>query len=133
MPLPTFADVVAARERIRGHAHVTPVLTSHTLDARIGAQVFLKCENLQRMGAFKYRGARNAISQLSEAEQSRGVITYSSGNHAQAVALVCQELDIEATIVMPNNAPATNPTRKPNHLLPTAYSKQTVTVPRMAA
>jgi len=107
MPLPTFADVVAARERIRGHAHVTPVLTSHTLDASVGAQVFLKCENLQRMGAFKYRGARNAISQLSEAEQARGVITYSSGNHAQAVALVCQELDIEATIVMPDNAPAT--------------------------
>jgi threonine dehydratase len=102
-----FEQVQAAAERIRGYAHRTPIMTSHTLDDKVGAQVFLKCENLQRMGAFKYRGARNAISRLSDAERRRGIITYSSGNHAQAVALVCREFGIPATIVMPDNAPAT--------------------------
>ncbi|MEO0248799.1 MAG: pyridoxal-phosphate dependent enzyme, partial [candidate division WOR-3 bacterium] len=96
----------AAADRLRGHAHRTPVLTSRTLDMLAGAEVFLKCENFQRGGAFKYRGAYNTISQLSDTEKARGVITYSSGNHAQAVALVCRELGIRAAIVMPADAPA---------------------------
>lgn len=82
-------------------------MTSHTLDALVGANVFLKCETFQRMGAFKYRGAYNAISQLSNEQKSRGVIAFSSGNHAQAVALVCKEFGIPAVIVMPDNAPTT--------------------------
>lgn len=102
-----FEAVRAAAARLKGHAHRTPVMTSRTLDALVGAQVFLKCESFQRGGAFKYRGAYNTISQLSEAEQARGVVTYSSGNHAQAVALVCRELGIQATVVMPADAPLT--------------------------
>jgi threonine dehydratase len=104
--LPTYADVLSAAERLSGQAHRTPVVTSRTLDARVGAQVFLKCENFQRVGAFKFRGAYNAISRLSEAERERGVITYSSGNHAQAIALVSRLLNVRASIVMPDNAPA---------------------------
>ncbi len=103
--LPTFADVVRARERLAGHAHRTPVMTSQTLNALVGAQVFLKCENLQRMGAFKFRGAYNALSALPEADRARGVVAYSSGNHAQAVALSARLLGMPATIVMPSNAP----------------------------
>jgi threo-3-hydroxy-L-aspartate ammonia-lyase len=103
--LPTFADVERARERLRGHAHRTPVVTSRTLDALVGAQVFLKCENLQRMGAFKFRGAYNALSALPAADRVRGVVAYSSGNHAQAVALSARLLGMTATIVMPSNAP----------------------------
>lgn len=103
----TFDAVRQAAGRLQGHAHRTPIMTSRTLNARVGAEAYLKCENLQRGGAFKFRGAYNAISSLSEAEQNRGVITYSSGNHAQAVALVCQELDVDAVIVMPDNAPIT--------------------------
>jgi len=102
-----YSDVLAAAERIRGHAHRTPVVTSHTLDTRVGVPVYLKCENLQRMGAFKFRGAWNALRQLSEAERDAGVIAFSSGNHAQAVALVARELGVRATIVMPANAPQT--------------------------
>jgi threo-3-hydroxy-L-aspartate ammonia-lyase len=102
-----FDQVQAAAQRLRGHAHKTPVVTSHTLDVLVGAQVFLKCETFQRMGAFKYRGAYNAISQLSDEQKSRGVIAFSSGNHAQAVALVCKEFGIPAVIVMPDNAPST--------------------------
>jgi threonine dehydratase len=102
-----FENVQAAAERLRGHAHRTPVMTSQTLDSIAGAQVFLKCENFQRMGAFKYRGAFNAISQLSDQQKACGVIAFSSGNHAQAVALVCRELGLKATIVMPDNAPKT--------------------------
>lgn len=102
-----FDKVIAARERLAGHANVTPVMTSRTLNDRVGAEVFLKCENFQRMGAFKFRGAFNAISQLPDEQKARGIITYSSGNHAQAVALVCQLFGIPATIVMPDNAPAT--------------------------
>ncbi|MBC7809519.1 MAG: threo-3-hydroxy-L-aspartate ammonia-lyase [Burkholderiales bacterium] len=102
-----FSQVQAAAQRLRGHAYNTPVMTSHTLDNLAGAQVFLKCENFQRMGAFKYRGAYNAISQLSDEQKSRGVIAFSSGNHAQAVALVCKEFSIPAVIVMPDNAPTT--------------------------
>lgn len=102
-----FEDIVRAQLRIRDHVHETPIITSRTLDERVGAEVFLKCENFQRIGAFKFRGAFNAISQLSREEQARGVLTYSSGNHAQGVALACQLLGIKAVIVMPNNAPAT--------------------------
>jgi threonine dehydratase len=103
--LPTAADVLAAAERLRGIAHRTPVMTSRTLDERLGAQVFFKCENLQRMGAFKFRGAYNAVSLLSDEERARGVLAYSSGNHAQAVALTGRLLGIRTTIVMPQDAP----------------------------
>lgn len=102
-----FSRIQAARERLLGHAHVTPVMTSRTLDERCGAQVFLKCENFQRVGAFKFRGAFNAISQLSDAQKRRGVVTHSSGNHAQAVALVGNLLGVKTTVVMPHDAPAT--------------------------
>jgi threo-3-hydroxy-L-aspartate ammonia-lyase len=102
-----FDKVKAAQKRIKGHANVTPVMTARTLDRMVGAQVYFKCENFQRVGAFKFRGAFNSISQLTDAEKARGVITYSSGNHAQAVALVGKMLNIRTTIVMPDNAPAT--------------------------
>jgi threo-3-hydroxy-L-aspartate ammonia-lyase len=101
-----LSKLLGARERLKGVAHRTPVATSRTLDEAIGAHVFLKCENLQRMGAFKFRGAYNTISQLSDADRSKGVVAYSSGNHAQAVALVAKLLGMRATIVMPSTAPA---------------------------
>ena len=104
--LPTYADVARAADRIAGVAHRTPVLTSRTADAMTGAKLFFKAENLQRAGAFKFRGAYNAISALSEAERARGVITFSSGNHAQAIALVSRLLGAPATIIMPADAPA---------------------------
>ena len=104
--LPTAGDVRAAAERLRGVAHRTPVMTSRTLDERLGASVFFKCENLQRGGAFKFRGAYNAVSQLSDEERARGVLAYSSGNHAQAVALTGRLLGIQTVIVMPQDAPA---------------------------
>lgn len=100
-----FNLVIEAQKRIKGHAHVTPVMTSQTLNNIAGAQIFLKCENFQRMGAFKFRGAYNAMSQLTAKQKERGVITYSSGNHAQAVALVGRLLGIRTVVVMPNNAP----------------------------
>lgn len=102
----TFDDILAAAERIAGVAHRTPVATSRLLDEACAARLFLKCENLQRAGAFKYRGAYNAVSQLSAEERARGVIAHSSGNHAQALALVCRILGVRATIVMPRDAPA---------------------------
>jgi threonine dehydratase len=102
----SFEDVARAAERLQGVAHRTPIATSRTLDERLGADLFLKCENLQRVGAFKFRGAYNAVSKLSPAERKRGVLTYSSGNHAQAVALASRLLGVSATIVMPENAPA---------------------------
>jgi threonine dehydratase len=101
-----YKDVAAAAERLVGCAHRTPVLTSHSVDERTGAQVFFKCENLQRIGAFKFRGAYNAMSRLPEEERRRGVLAYSSGNHAQAVALAGKLLGIRVTIVMPEDAPA---------------------------
>ena len=104
--LPTYEDVVAAAERLRGIAHRTPVLSSHTVDERTGARVFLKCENFQRMGAFKFRGAYNALARLTADERRRGVITFSSGNHAQAVALAGRLLGAPVTVVMPSDAPA---------------------------
>ncbi len=100
------ARLIAARQRLESVAHRTMVANSGTLDRRVGAQVHLKCENLQRMGAFKFRGAYNTIIQLPEDAQRRGVVAYSSGNHAQAVALVARTLGMPATIVMPSFAPA---------------------------
>ena len=101
-----FKKILAARQRIKSRAHVTPVMTSRTLDEILGAQVFFKCENLQRVGAFKFRGAFNAIDQLTKAQKAKGVITFSSGNHAQAVALVGRILGVKTTVVMPRDAPA---------------------------
>jgi threo-3-hydroxy-L-aspartate ammonia-lyase len=106
MTSPTYADVEAAADRIRGHAHRTPVLTSRRVDQEVGAQLFFKCENFQRMGAFKFRGAFNALSRFDDAQRRAGVVAYSSGNHAQAVALAAGLLAIPATIVMPHDAPA---------------------------
>jgi threonine dehydratase len=101
-----YADVEAAAERLEGVTHRTPVMTSRRANEATGAEVFFKCENLQRTGAFKLRGAYNALSQFSDDEKRRGVLTYSSGNHAQAVALAGRLLDVEATIIMPTDAPA---------------------------
>ncbi|MFL5539979.1 MAG: threo-3-hydroxy-L-aspartate ammonia-lyase [Longimicrobiaceae bacterium] len=103
--LPTADDVRAAAGRLRGIAHRTPVLTSRTLDGVTGATVFLKCESFQRGGAFKFRGAFNAVSKLSDGERARGVLTYSSGNHAQAVALTGRLLGVKTVVVMPEDAP----------------------------
>jgi threonine dehydratase len=105
-PLPTYADIVSAARQIARIAHRTAVVTSRAVDARTGAQVFFKCENLQRAGAFKFRGAYNALSRLPADQAARGVVAFSSGNHAQAVALAGQLLDIRRVIVMPHDAPA---------------------------
>jgi threonine dehydratase len=99
-----FARIQAARLRLRGQAHRTPIMTSRTINRMAGAEVYFKCENFQRGGAFKFRGAYNAISQLGAAEKERGVITFSSGNHGQAVALVCGLVGVRATVVMPKDA-----------------------------
>ena len=104
-PEVTFSDVARAHERIRAHARRTPALTSATVDSLASAQVFFKCENFQRMGAFKFRGAYNALSQLSIEDKRRGVVAFSSGNHAQAVALAGKLLQVPAVIVMPQDAP----------------------------
>ena len=101
----TYDDVAAAHERIKPQARRTPVMTSRQVDELTGASVFFKCENLQRMGAFKFRGAYNALSLLSPDEKRRGVLAFSSGNHAQAVALAGQLLGVKTTIVMPEDAP----------------------------
>lgn len=101
----SYEDVEAAAARIEGVAHRTPVVSSRTLDERLRARLFFKCENLQRMGAFKFRGAYNAISRLSEAARRRGILSFSSGNHAQAVALASRLLGTHATVVMPQDAP----------------------------
>ncbi len=101
-----FTDIQAAAARLQGHAHRTPVLTSRTLDELLGVKVFMKAENLQRMGAFKFRGGYNAVNALSDAQRARGVVAFSSGNHAQAVALAAQLHGCQATIVMPSDAPA---------------------------
>ena len=104
--MPCFADVQSAATLLAGVAHRTPVMCSDTLDQRVAAKVFLKCENFQRMGAFKFRGAYNAMARLSAEQKRLGVLTHSSGNHAQAIALSGQLLDIRNTIVMPQDAPA---------------------------
>lgn len=101
-----FPKILSARNRLHGVAHVTPVLTSQALDRLCGAKVLLKCENFQRAGAFKFRGAYNAMSRLTASQKARGVLTFSSGNHGQAVALVGRLLGITTTVVMPANASA---------------------------
>lgn len=103
--IPTSKDVKEAVKRISPYVHHTPVLTSATIDSMLNASVFFKCENFQRMGAFKFRGAINAILQLSEDERARGVITHSSGNFAQALALAARTLETKAYIIMPSDAP----------------------------
>lgn len=103
---PTLNNIREAAERIRPYAHRTPVLTNESLNQQVGAQVFLKCENFQKVGAFKFRGACNAVYSLSDDEAARGVCTHSSGNHAQALALAAKMRGIPAYIVMPNNAPS---------------------------
>ncbi|MEU0073940.1 pyridoxal-phosphate dependent enzyme [Streptomyces sp. NPDC006332] len=102
----TLDDIRDAATRLKGVAHHTPVLRSHTLDELVGAEVFLKCENFQRVGAFKFRGAYNAASRLTPQQLARGIAAYSSGNHAQAVALAARELGTTAVIVMPEDTPA---------------------------
>jgi len=104
--LPTFADIDAAAARLKGIAHRTPVVTSRSVDERTNATVFFKCENLQRAGAFKFRGAYNAMAALSLDERRRGVVAFSSGNHAAAIALAGQLLNVPRVIVMPHDAPA---------------------------
>ncbi len=106
LTLPAYEDVVAAADRIRGRAHRTPVLTSRIVDELTGARVFFKAENLQRSGAFKFRGAFNALSQFTPEQRAAGVVAFSSGNHSQAIALAGRILGIPATIVMPLDAPA---------------------------
>ena len=102
----TAADVEAAAARLKGHAHRTPVMTSRTANERTGAQVFFKCENFQRMGAFKFRGAYNALAQFSPEQRKGGVIAFSSGNHAQAIALSARLQSLPSVIVMPQDSPA---------------------------
>ena len=102
----TFDDVAAAHERIRHMAHRTPVFTSATANAMTGAEIFFKCENYQRVGAFKFRGAYNSLTQFNPEQRKRGVVTFSSGNHAQAIALAAKLLGIPAIIIMPEDAPA---------------------------
>lgn len=104
--LPTYADVEAAAARLSGHTHRTPVLRSRTADKALQATLFFKCENLQRMGAFKFRGAFNALSRFDAAQRRAGVLAFSSGNHAQAIALSARELGMPAVIVMPADAPS---------------------------
>lgn len=104
--LPTYDDVIAASQILSQAAHRSPVLTSQTLNQRLGAEVFFKCENFQRIGAFKFRGGYNAVAKLSPAQRKAGVVAFSSGNHAQAIALASQMLGVSATIVMPHDAPA---------------------------
>jgi threonine dehydratase/serine racemase len=103
--MPTFADIAAARERLRTVVPPTPISTCATIDALAGRSLVFKCEHLQKVGAFKFRGAWNAVSKLSDAEAARGVVTHSSGNHAQALALAAKMRGIPAYIVMPKNAP----------------------------
>ncbi|QXQ16328.1 threo-3-hydroxy-L-aspartate ammonia-lyase [Pseudomonas tolaasii] len=102
----TYQDVIDAAQRLEGFAHTTPVFTSRTLDAETGAQVFIKCENLQRTGSFKFRGAFNALSRFDAQQRKAGVVAFSSGNHAQGIALAANLLGMPATIVMPTDAPA---------------------------
>jgi len=106
LQLPTYDEVVQAAERIAGAAHRTPVLTSRTVNEEFGAEVFFKCENMQRMGAFKFRGGYNALARFSPEQRRAGVVAFSSGNHAQAIALSARLLEIPATIIMPEDAPA---------------------------
>lgn len=103
--LPVYADVAAAAHRIEPYVRKTPVMTSRTADEELGAKLFFKCENYQHMGAFKFRGAMNALLQFSDEQKRAGVVAFSSGNHAQAIALCARMLGIPATILMPKDAP----------------------------
>ena len=105
LPPPTSQDVLDAARRLQGLVHRTPVLHSSSLNEMLGAQLFFKCENLQRTGAFKFRGAFNALAQLDDQQRGRGVITFSAGNHAQAIALAAKLLDMPALVLMPDDAP----------------------------
>ena len=105
LTLPEYGDVVAAAQRIAGHANKTPVLTSRTANDENGAEIFFKCENYQRMGAYKFRGAMNSLARFTPEQRADGVVTFSSGNHAQAIALAARVLGMPATIVMPEDAP----------------------------
>ncbi|MBI6527867.1 threo-3-hydroxy-L-aspartate ammonia-lyase [Proteus vulgaris] len=105
LPIPTYKDVAEAHQRIFPYLNKTPVLTSRTINELTGAQFYFKCENFQRMGAFKFRGAMNALSQFTTEQRKNGVVTFSSGNHAQAIALSAKLLGIPATIIMPEDAP----------------------------
>lgn len=105
LPIPTYKDVAQAHQRILPYLNKTPVLTSRTINELTGAQFYFKCENFQRMGAFKFRGAMNALSQFTAEQRKNGVVTFSSGNHAQAIALSAKLLGIPATIIMPEDAP----------------------------
>ncbi len=105
LPAPTYKDVTEAHQRILPYLNKTPVLTSRTINELTGAQFYFKCENFQRMGAFKFRGAMNALSQFTAEQRKNGVVTFSSGNHAQAIALSAKLLGIPATIIMPEDAP----------------------------
>lgn len=105
LALPTYPDVVEAHQRILPYLNKTPILTSRTINELTGAQFYFKCENFQRIGAFKFRGAMNALSQFTGEQRKNGVITFSSGNHAQAIALSAKLLGIPATIIMPEDAP----------------------------
>ncbi len=105
LALPTFDDVVAAHNRIKSYINATPIFTSTTINQQLGAELYFKCENYQKMGAFKFRGAMNALSQFSDSQRKTGVITFSSGNHAQAIALAARTLGMPATIIMPADAP----------------------------
>ncbi|MBD3211989.1 MAG: pyridoxal-phosphate dependent enzyme [Candidatus Lokiarchaeota archaeon] len=132
--MPEYQDIIEAYNRIKDYINKTPVMTSRTLNKKIGADIFLKCENFQRVGAFKMRGAVNAISQLNEEQKIKGVITHSSGNHAQAIALSAKLLNIHATIVMPRTSPkvkirATRDTYGAEVVLcePTLEARQTTT------
>ena len=102
----SFADIRAAATRIEGYAHRTPVLTSRSFDEATGARLYFKCENLQRMGAFKFRGAYNALAQFTPGQRQRGVLAFSSGNHAQAIALSARLIGMPSVIVMPQDSPA---------------------------
>ncbi len=104
--VPTYADVADADHRLHGMAHRTPVLRSTTADERLGAQLFFKCENLQRTGSFKFRGAFNTLAQFTEEQHRNGVLAFSAGNHAQAIAMSARLLDMPAVIVIPEDAPA---------------------------
>ena len=105
MLIPSITDIQNAHSRIRPYIHWTPVLSSSLIDRMFNMEIFFKCENFQKVGAFKFRGATNAVLQLTEEEKKRGVVTHSSGNHAAALALAATTAGVKAYIVMPDNAP----------------------------
>lgn len=105
LDLPTYADVLKAAEVLKGVAHKTPVMTSRRLNKEVGGEVFFKCENFQRIGAFKFRGAYNAVYNLTDEEKKVGIVAQSSGNHAQALSLASSILGVKANLLMPNDAP----------------------------